>query len=165
MRPSWKRADRPLIALACALVALLPAGAPAAAAKPDAASFTRAMLRELNRVRTAHHLSAVREDRHLDRSALGHSRDMARRGYFAHGAWASRVTAAAGRVRSVGEVLGWRVQSSPSGEARGMVADWLASPPHRAVLLSGRFSRVGFGRASATSGGHRTALYTLDFAN
>ncbi|MBS1871113.1 MAG: CAP domain-containing protein [Actinobacteria bacterium] len=146
------------------MVALLPGGAPAVAARPDAASFTRAMLRELNRVRAAHHLSAVREDRQLDRSALGHSRDMARRGYFAHGAWASRVTSAVGRSRSIGEVLGWRVQGSPGAEARGMVRDWLASPPHRAVLLSGRFSRVGVGRAASASGSHRTALYTLDWA-
>jgi uncharacterized protein YkwD len=144
----------------CALAALLPA-APAVA---DDGGFTSAMLRQLNRVRASHHLAAVREDEPMDRGALGHSRDMARRGYFAHGSWAGRVMAAAGSARSVGEVIGWRVQSSPGSEASNMVREWLGSPPHRQVLLSTRFSRVGIGRATASSGGHPTALYTVDFA-
>lgn len=122
------------------------------------------MLRQLNRVRTSHHLAAVREDGRMDRGALGHSRDMARRGYFAHGSWTGRVMAAAGSARSVGEVIGWRVQSSPSSEASNLVREWLGSPPHRRVLLDGDFRRVGIGRATATSGGNPTALYTVDFA-
>jgi len=159
-----KRADRPLrrasFGLACALLTLLPA-APAVA---EGGGFTSAMLRQLNRVRASHHLSAVHEDRRMDRSALGHSRDMARRGYFAHGSWSGRVMAAAGSARSVGEVIGWRVQSSPNSEASNLVREWLGSPPHRQVLLSNRFSRIGIGRATATSGGKPTALYTVDFA-
>lgn len=122
------------------------------------------MLRELNRARAGHHLGVVREDRRMDRGALGHSRDMARRGYFAHGSWAGRVMAAAGSARSVGEVIGWRVQSSPASEASNMVREWLGSPPHRRALLSTRFTRVGIGRATSASGGNPTALYTVDFA-
>ena len=93
-------------------------------AAAEDAGFTRAMLRELNRVRAGHHLPAVREDPRMDRGALGHSRDMARRGYFAHGSWPGRVMAAAGSARSVGEVIGWRVQSSP---ARRGVEAWCAN--------------------------------------
>lgn len=122
------------------------------------------MLRELNRVRASTYVTPVREDRSMDRGALGHSRDMARRGYFAHGSWPGRVMAAAGSARSVGEVIGWRVQSGPASEARNQVREWLASPPHRRVLLSGTFSRVGIGRATATRSGETTALYTVDFA-
>lgn len=122
------------------------------------------MLRQLNRVRAGHHLGAVREDKRMDRGALGHSRDMARRGYFAHGSWPGRVMASAGSARSVGEVIGWRVQSDPGSEASNMVRDWLGSPPHRRTILSDRFSRIGIGRATATSGGKPTALYTVDFA-
>lgn len=143
----------------CALLTLLPA-----AASAEDGSFTSAMLRQLNRVRASHHLATVREDTRMDRGALGHSQDMARRGYFAHGSWTGRVMAAAGSARSVGEVIGWRVQSSPSSEASNMVREWLGSPPHRQVLLSNRFTRVGIGRATGTSGGHPTALYTVDFA-
>jgi uncharacterized protein YkwD len=159
-----KRADRPLrrasFGLACGLLALLPA-APAVA---EDGSFSSAMLRELNRVRASNHLGAVREDKRMDRGALGHSRDMARRGYFAHGPWPGRVMASAGSARSVGEVIGWRVQSSPRSEASNMVHDWLGSPPHRRTLLSSGFNRIGIGRATATSGGKPTALYTIDFA-
>jgi uncharacterized protein YkwD len=159
-----KRADRPLrrasFGLACGLLALLPA-APAVA---EDGSFTGSMLRELNRVRASSHLGAVREDKRMDRSALSHSRDMARRGYFAHGAWPGRVMASARSARSVGEVIGWRVQSSPRSEASNLVREWLGSPPHRQVLLSNRFDRIGIGRATATRGGKSTALYTVDFA-
>lgn len=122
------------------------------------------MLRELNRVRAAHRLAPLREDARMDRGAAGHSQDMARHGYFAHGAWPGRVMAAAGSARSIGETIGWRVQASPRSEARAMVREWLGSPPHRRVLLDGDFRRVGIGRATSSSGGHPTALYTVDWA-
>ncbi len=155
--------------LGCALLALLPA---AAAASPTTAAasgshvgpFARAMLRELNRMRAAHHLPALREDRHMDGGAASHSRDMARRRYFAHGPWPGRVMAAAGGARSIGEVIGWRVQGSPGGEASAMVGEWLGSPPHRRVLLDGDFRRVGIGRATSSQNGRPTALYTVDWA-
>lgn len=174
MRPSWTRADRPLrpllTGIGCALLALLPAAAAAHPAATEATArpvgpFSRAMLRELNRVRAAHHLSALREDRHMDGGASSHSRDMARRGYFAHGAWPGRVMAAAGSARSVGEVIGWRGTGSPAGEARAMVHDWLGSPEHRRVLLDGDFHRIGIGRATSSRSGHAIALYTVDWAS
>src|SRR5262249_20863139 len=118
-----------------------------------------------NRVRTSHHLATVREDARMDRGATGHSRDMARRRYFAHGPWPGRVMAAAGSARSVGEGIGWRVQSSPRGEAGAMVREWRGSPPHRHVLLHDGFGRVGIGRATSTQDGRPTALYTVDFAS
>lgn len=174
MRPSWTRADRPLrpllTGIGCALLALLPATAAArppvaVASGAHAGPFSRAMLRELNRTRAAHHLPALREDRHMDGGASSHSRDMARHGYFAHGAWPGRVMAAAGGARSVGEVIGWRATGSPGGEARAMVHDWLGSPEHRAVLLDGAFRRIGIGRATSAHAGHPIALYTVDWAS
>jgi uncharacterized protein YkwD len=169
LRPSSTIADRPLrralLGLACTLLALLPAAAVApATAGADEAGFASAMLRELNRVRAAYRLPAVSEDGRMDRGAFDHSRDMARRGYFAHGAWPGRVMAAAGRARGVGEVIGWRMQSSPRSEAGALVHQWLGSSTHRHVLLHGDFSRVGIGRATASRGGHAAALYTVDFA-
>jgi uncharacterized protein YkwD len=143
------------------LLALLPSAAAAA----DDGGFAGAMLRELNRVRASHRLSAVREDRRMDRGAAGHSRDMARRGYFAHGPWPGRVMAAAGGAGSVGEIIGWRVQSDPASEARDMVRIWLGSPEHRHVLLHGGFGRVGIGRAIGVENGFSAALYTVDWAS
>jgi len=160
------RPARPvLMGLACALLALLPAAAaspsPAGAAEGP---FARAMLCELNRMRAAHSLPALREDARMDHGAAGHSQDMARHGYFAHGAWVGRVAAAAGRARSIGEVIGWRVASDPDSEARTMVRQWLGSPPHRRVLLDGDFRRIGIGRATSRNANQSTALYTVDWA-
>jgi uncharacterized protein YkwD len=159
-----------LTGIGCALLALLPAAAAAqpgatAASAPHSGPFSRAMLRELNRMRASHHLPTLREDHHMDGGAASHSRDMARRGYFAHGAWPGRVMAAAGSARSVGEVIGWRVQDSPSGEATAMVREWLGSPEHRRVLLDGDFHRIGIGRAPSSHADHPIALYTVDWAS
>jgi uncharacterized protein YkwD len=138
-------------------------GRPQAAAA-GAARFGPALLAELNRVRTARGLPAVVVDRRMSRTAAAHSRDMARRGYFAHGSWGSRVARAAGHPRSVGETIGWRMRDRPEREARQIVGGWLRSGPHRAVLLDGRFQRVGIGRASGRIDGLGAALYTVDWA-
>jgi uncharacterized protein YkwD len=133
-----------------------------AAAKP--AVFGPAVLRELNRVRARYHLHPVASDGRMSRGALEHSRDMARHHYFAHGAWSGRVDRAAGQAKSIGEVLGWLGRTSADSEARWLVKSWLASPPHRVVLLDGRFRRVGIGRAAAQFGSTAAAVYTVDFA-
>lgn len=144
------------------MLTLLPA-APAAAAGEDG-GFTNAMLRQLNRVRASHHLSAVREDKRMDRGALGHSRDMAQHGYVTHGAWTGRVTAASQRADSIGEVLGWLAPDHPRGEASWLIRAWLGSPTHRPVVLGARFRRVGIGRTTGWIGGQSSAVYTVDFA-
>lgn len=134
--------------------------APAAAADP----YGVALLKELNRVRARHGLPAVRADARMDGGARAHSRDMATRRYFAHGAWTSRVSAASRRARSVGEVIGWLAQNDPRTEAAAIVRAWLGSPTHRHVMLTGGFRRVGIGRATGTVQGFSASLYTLDFA-
>ncbi|MCW2954399.1 MAG: SCP-like extracellular [Conexibacter sp.] len=133
-----------------------------AAAKP--AVFGPTVLRELNRVRAQYHLPPVTSDRRMSSGAFQHSRDMAHRHYFAHGAWSGRVARAAGQAKSIGEVLGWLSPSSAEGEARWLVRNWLASPPHRVVLLNGTFRRVGIGRAAGQLGASSAAVYTVDFA-
>jgi uncharacterized protein YkwD len=45
------------------------------------------------------------------------------------------------------------------------VRGWLHSPPHREVLLDGRFRRVGIGRAGGRLGGTNAAIYTVDWAS
>jgi uncharacterized protein YkwD len=160
-----KRADRrlrgALLAFVCVLSSLtLPAAASAARDE-----FRSAMLNELNRVRARHHLPSVRTDGRLNGAAVGWSRSMVRAGGIGHGAWASRVIAAAGRGSSVGEVVGWLVHRDPRGEAVSMVRDWLHSPPHRHVMLSRGFRRVGIGRATGPMQGLSAAVYTVDFAS
>ncbi|MDO8211579.1 CAP domain-containing protein [Conexibacter sp. CPCC 206217] len=138
-------------------------GGPTASA--SAARFGPAVLAELNRIRTRHKLPRVTADRRMSRYAAAHSRDMARRGYFAHGAWSSRVARASGSAHALGEVLGWLGRSGPRREARGIVRGWLDSPPHRAVLLDASFRRVGIGRAGGQLNGISAAIYTVDWAS
>lgn len=175
MRRFSKRPERRLRGALLALTLLLPclavppagAGAASSSAGAPTASdpFQDALLRELNRVRTGRKLPAVRADRGLGGAAARHSRDMARRRYFAHGPWTTRVKAASGRARSVGEVIGWISAGNATGEAAWMVRSWMGSPPHRAVLLGRGFHRVGIGRATGALGGRPASLYTADFAS
>lgn len=150
------------MALAIALLAALWLAVPPAAAQDDLRS---AMLRELNRVRAQHGLPTMRGDRGLHGVAWTHSRDMAVKRSFAHGAWSGRVKAASGRARSVGEVIGWLALGNSRAEATALVRAWLGSPPHRQAILTRDFRRVGIGRVTGSVGGQRAALYTVDFAS
>jgi uncharacterized protein YkwD len=171
VRPSRVRTQGgALLALALLSLALLPPGlaAPADAAAASSAArepFRVALLRQLNRVRAHHALPPVRADRRLHGEAIRHSRDMAHRSYFAHGPWTLRVKAASSSARSIGEVIGRMTAADPAGEAAWMVRAWLASPPHRAVLLDRDFRRVGIGRATRTEAAGTDSLYTADFAS
>jgi uncharacterized protein YkwD len=135
--------------------------APAAAPAPNAAE--QALLAEMNRVRAAHGAPALRIDGRLEAAARSHSRDMLRRGYFAHGDFARRLTGVGARGPTVGENLGWGVGFR--GTAQGIVAAWLESPSHRANLLRRGFRRVGLGRLVGRFAGNGGAtVVTADFA-
>ncbi|HEX7292541.1 MAG TPA: CAP domain-containing protein [Conexibacter sp.] len=166
MRPSWKRADRPLIAFACALLALLPAATPAdAASQSKLGPFGRALLRELNHARAQYGLPAVRDDARMDGGARAYARTLARSGSITHGSWTGRVAAASRHADSIGEVLGWRAPGRARDEAAWLVRAWLGSPYHRPVVLGAGFRRVGIGRATGWVGGESSAIYTVDFAS
>jgi uncharacterized protein YkwD len=135
--------------------------APSAPAVPT--SGERALLDEINRVRAANGAQPLRIDGRLERAARAHSKDMLRRGYFAHGDFARRLAGFGARGPAVGENLGWGIGSR--GSAQAIVAAWLASPGHRANLLRRGFTRVGVGRAVGTFAGRGgTTVVTADFA-
>jgi uncharacterized protein YkwD len=170
--PSLRGSSAVALTVLVALAAWLAGGATPAQADggPTAgtaakARFGPAVLAELNRVRAKHGLRPVVGDRRMARTAARHSRDMARRGYFAHGPWGGRVARAAGGPRRVGEVIGWLTRATPASEARRVVRGWLDSPAHRHVMLDGGFQRVGIGRAAGRVGSLRAALYTVDWAS
>jgi uncharacterized protein YkwD len=119
------------------------------------------LLNTMNAVRQAHGLPALRVDFHLVRAARGHSADMMRRQYFAHGSVAGRVVAAGARGPIFGEDLAWATGIT----ANWVVEHWLASPSHRAILLRPGFRRVGIGYAFGTFIGRGDAgVVTADFA-
>jgi uncharacterized protein YkwD len=135
---------------------------PAAGAQARTLSGSEASLfRTVNSVRTARGLAPLRVDIRLVRAARGHSADMMRRQYFAHGSIASRALAAGARGPLFGEDLAW----GRGVTAQRVVTQWLASPAHRAVMLRPGFRRVGIGIAYGTFIGRGgAAVVTADFA-
>jgi len=92
----------------------------------------------------------------LSRAAQSHSADMARRGYFDHGAFVTRLRSFGVRAPYVGENIA--AGSRPVRPAR-IVRMWIHSPPHRENLLDRGFRRIGVGAA-----GRWTRLVTADFS-
>ena len=140
-----------------------------ASALPTSASAAEgATLCLVNDERRSHGLAGLRENGELSAASARHARDMAERGYFGHTSpdgrsFTDRIKAA-GYVRgaenySVGENLGWGSGETAAPDA--IVAAWMASPGHRANILSPRFKEIGFGMASGGQGGR--TLYATDF--
>jgi uncharacterized protein YkwD len=151
---------------------LLPSGQ----ASPTALRlFGGSVVQELNRVRAARGLPPLRSALALAVSARRHSRQMGQRGFFAHESadgtpfWRRIERFYAGRgFRSweVGENIFW--QSPASIAAISVVRSWLASPGHRANVLSRSWQDVGVGAVSLTSapgvcGGSPVTIVTVDF--
>jgi uncharacterized protein YkwD len=145
-----------------AFVAVFALLGPAAGAQARPLSSAEASLLEtMNSVRTSRGLAPLRLDVRLVRAARGHSADMLRRQYFAHGPVAHRARAAGARGPVFGEDLAWGTGVT----ARWVVNRWLASPGHRAVLLRPTFRRVGIGISFGAFAGHgNAAVVTADFA-
>src|SRR5205814_2284135 len=116
---------------------------PAAAAQARGLTSSEAsLLNTMNAARKSNGLAPLRVDFHLVRAARGHSADMMRRQYFAHGSLAGRAVAAGARGPLFGEDLAWATGMTP----QWVVGHWLASPAHRAVLLRPGTRRVRSGR-------------------
>ena len=156
-----------LLAAAAALAAMSLSASAAAASAPKSAD---ALLRAINTARTGHGVRPLHPDRRLARAARAHSRDMRLHRYFAHespsGARPSDRIARTGWMRPrarwrVGEVLEWR--SGPA-DPTAVVAAWLASPPHRRVLLWPTYRVVGIGivRGTPVADGATGHTYTAD---
>jgi uncharacterized protein YkwD len=142
-----------VVAAACSLPGAAPAGAAgqacaAAGAAPgsvDDRALRRALRCVVNKERRRNGLRRLRRDRELGEAARGHARDMVARGYFAHKRPGSTLR---GRLRAAGWT-GAAAEALGSGCGRlgvpqAVLDTWLASPRHRAIVLS-RFTRGGVG--------------------
>ena len=127
----------------------------------------RATLCVLNAERTQVGLSGLRLNRRLSRAARGHSKDMARRGYFDHtspggASFVDRIRRtgylSGARRWAVAENLGWATGALSS--PRGITRAWMDSAGHRANVLSASYREIGIGVAS---GPGPRAIYTTDF--
>jgi uncharacterized protein YkwD len=159
---------RGALSVVCAVVLFGVAGAPEAAPRPlterRAASAARdnALIAAVNAVRIVHLLPKLRVDINLSRAARSHSRDMLLHDYFAHGNFAARISRFGVRGRVFAENLAW---GSGVMSANATVAHWLASPPHRTILLDPELRRIGVATPVGAFGGFSAAtLITADFA-
>jgi uncharacterized protein YkwD len=163
--------NRRTLSVFAALLVCCSAGASAAAADsivspasraPTGASLAPsaqelAILRAVNGVRARNGRRPLGLGPALHRAARSHSVDMARRGYFDHGAFAQRLRSFGVRARMLGENIAYATE--PGFNASVVLQMWMTSPPHRSVLLDPSFRRIGVGVAGGTA-----RLVTADFA-
>jgi uncharacterized protein YkwD len=178
-----------VIASGVMMLAALPAAAQAATPKPahtaaacaganrvptarTLARAERATLCLLNVRRAAHGLRALRASRLLGRSATRYARSLVRGRFFSHvspsGQTLEARIAGSGYLRGAngwayGENLAWGAGSRAT--PRSIVAAWMASPPHRANILSTRWRNIGVGIApgAPVSGVAHAASYVTHF--
>ena len=147
---SVRRSSLAVLITCCLLV--VPASA-SAASRHDATEAK--IIRALNKTRSSYGLPRLRSTRALGRAADAHSRAMRRSNTIGHGDYSRRIRRYV-RSRKVGENLAWM-----SGcNATSIVNMWLNSAPHRKVMLSKSFRRIGVGRS-----GSRKCFVTADFAS
>jgi uncharacterized protein YkwD len=153
------------VSCCCAVIAWQPGAAHAKGAGLDRTE--RRVVKLVNRIRAHHGLRRLRASRTLAHAASDHTGDMLRRDYLSH--CSSDGTPMATRVRRytgarwVGENIA--ITSRRRGVAREVVRMWMASPPHRAVLLSPKSRRIGVGRERGRLGGAAYSVFTVDFAS
>lgn len=117
------------------------------------ASAEQEAVEALNQIRRAHGLPAMRQSDSLAHSAGRYARRMLRKEFFGH---AASIPVAA-RFSAAGETLAWH--SGHASQPRRTVGRWMASPPHRAALLSRRYRLVGMGMERGRLGGRQTTMW------
>jgi uncharacterized protein YkwD len=121
---------------------------------------------EVNAFRAANQLPPLRKNVRLTHAAKGWAQTMVREHFFAHSApgkppLTGRARAAGyRRFRALGENIAWGMGTSASPSA--IVAGWMQSPPHRAVMLTPSFREAGVGITHQPPQGGDGATYVLD---
>jgi uncharacterized protein YkwD len=123
-------------------------------ASPSALDAARRdVLARVNEARRRAGRGALSHRAALELAASRHAADMVARGYFAHESPEGRTAreradeAGYGPALLVGETIAYGQRT-----AGAVVTDWLASAPHRRVLLDRRFAELGVGIAIARQG-------------
>ncbi len=154
-----------------------PAAAHRARAGYDVTALTSLDTRivaRINAVRVQRGLGRLRLSLRLRSAADFHSYEMARLGYFSHDSadgtsafqrLAQFYSSTGYRRWQVGETLLWY---SPDVNAAVAVREWLASPEHRAILLTPAFREIGVSALHVSSDpgslqGQDVTLITADF--
>jgi uncharacterized protein YkwD len=154
------------------LAALLMLSAAGSASATINSTYRWRLFLAINETRAAHGLAPVHLASGLRNAAQAHSNDMVSRNYFAHtsptGSTLSyRIIHSTFRTWGAwwaGENLAWG--TGTIGSPRSVIRMWLASPEHRSILLSSRYTYVGVGRAVGQFEGFEdAAVWTVDFGH
>jgi uncharacterized protein YkwD len=174
------RAAFAVVALLCALPAEAGAATPCpgAGVRPNAAgaaAAARTTLCLVNQIRIAHRLRPLQVNPQLEGVAVSQVRTMVSLDYFADVRPSgqtpmSLIATSPYRVRgaqlSVGQNIAWG-SGSLSSPSR-IVSEWMASPPHRAIILTAEYRDAGVAvkpaLPSVLGAGRRGATYAMEFA-
>jgi uncharacterized protein YkwD len=170
-------------ALAPAVATASPRAGVAAAGCPDAtllpgpgtgSAVDRATLCLVNAIRRGHHLHALHGNRQLGKVAGSQVASMLRWDYFADVRPSGQTPLSlVGVTRypahtagiAVGQNIAWGTGQYATPEH--IVAEWMASPPHRAIILTGFYRDAGVAAVPALPGvlgaGHSGATYAMEF--
>jgi uncharacterized protein YkwD len=176
---------RPLMPVIAAIAGLAVFAAPSAAqANPTACQSShlspspenvrqveQTVLCLLNAERTRRGLPRLRDNARLETAADRHSKDMVRRGFFAHDTPAG--SSPSDRIRAAGYLKGARGWSVGENIAYGtgsyatpqsIVKGWMNSAGHKRNILHRSFEEIGVGVALGAPGsGSSGATYTTTF--
>jgi uncharacterized protein YkwD len=163
-----------VLCLAVVAVLALPIASALACAGADAqpgtaanGAYTRTVECLVNEQRAGAGLGGLSHDSRLARAARRFSSAMVRQGFFDHvspqgSTLGTRARAAGYSGGTLGETIGWGagVLATPAA----IVAAWMDSPPHHAIIMSGAFRRIGLGVAGGSpEGAAQAATVTADF--
>jgi uncharacterized protein YkwD len=163
-----------LAAVAALLITALVGPTASAKNRATLSSFETSVLQRLNETRQSHGLQPLRLSIRLTSAADAHSVDMADSGYFDHSSrdgtpfWKriDRWYSSAGYgFWSVGENMVWASPNLSAGRAMSL---WMASPEHRANILSTRWREIGVSAIHVASArgvyhGRPVTIITTDF--
>ena len=160
---------RTTFAFGCLLAATVAGPAVASASTARLDQKERAIIRGINHQRASHGLAALRASARLARAADFHSWEMLDANYFAHtsrdgGSFDERVRRYVNK-RALGETLAMLGGGCGRGSAHRVVQMWMDSPPHRAILLSGSYRRIGIGKRVGSLGSSKACMVTADFSS
>lgn len=139
--------------LAVAVLAV-PAAAGARARAANETAEAR-MVAAINEVRAQHGLFALRTSKSLMGSARRYSRRLMANDTFGH---LSRIQAS-GRFSMLGESLA--MHRGRDFGVGGTLDQWMASPPHRAIILTGTMKWIGAGVTRGTFGSSPSTIWVL----
>jgi uncharacterized protein YkwD len=152
-----------LILISLVAMAIMPAVAQAATPRHQ-------LLVDINHARAAHGLAPVRPLPALHLAAQSHSIGMMQADYFAHTSPGGRTVfdrifgtgLTAGHAWQGAETLVWGTGSR--GSPAAAAAAWMASPEHRAIMLSPTYRNVGIAReCGAYQGQPRACVWSAEW--